>query len=176
MFLSRKEQEQQILAFYRSRKKIPLCLDHGGDDVVGKDGAVSRSDTLGEVLDLFISREGQMMVKLKLDMDHPFYREISRSLFMAKENWGVSIWIKFMEDTRNGQISKALSHVALTQDPLFGQFGTFFYGYGVLEEGVNKTIGELFYQEGSGESFASKELKRKIIGMTPPALTQRDKF
>lgn len=169
MFLTRREQEEQIRSFYRSKKKIYLCLDHGGDDT-DRTWSIPKGDRIGEVRDLFINKEGMMMVKLKLDDNHPFYREINQSMHVKKEGWGVSMWIYHMEDTRTGEISKILGHVALTKDPLFGQFGTYFYGYGVLEQGVDKAIGEQFYQEGSGESFAAKELKAKIKGMLHWAL------
>lgn len=164
MFLSRGEQEQQILSFYRSKKKIPLCLDHGGDDT-DEHWSVPKQDRIGEVMDLFINKEGTMMVKLKVDNTNKFYPELQRDLHIKKENWGVSIWIYQMENKRTGKITKELGHVALTKDPLFGQHGTFFHGYGVLERGVDKAIGEQFYQEGQGDSFASKELKLKIKGI-----------
>lgn len=161
MFLTRHEQEQQILAFYKSKKKIPLCLDHGGDDT-DETFSVKKEDRIGEVRDLFINKEGSMMVKFKLDNNHSFYPEIKQGIQLKGEQWGVSIWIYQMLDERTGKVTKELGHVALTQDPLFGKHGTFFYGYGVLEQGVDKAIAENFYQEGTGESFASKEFKQKL--------------
>lgn len=167
MFLTRAEQEQEVLKFYRTKKKLPLCLDHGGDNT-NHTWKTTKKDRIGEVTDLFINKDGMMMAKFKLDSDHEFFPRIQHDLHVKKEDWGVSIWIYHMENQKTGEIHKELGHVALTQDPLFGKFGTFLYGYGVIEAGVDKAIGEQFYEEGKGESFASKELKQKIRGMSPP--------
>lgn len=163
MYFSRPDKEEQIKRFYQRRVNIPLCLDHCGGESAGV--VVSPEERIGEVLDLFINRKGEMMAKLKLDDRHPAYRKIKDGIHNKREKWGVSVWIQHVKDLRTGRVTKDLGHVALTTDPLFADQNTFLHWYGVQESGIDKVIAKDFYQESVGQSFSSREMKLKLESM-----------
>lgn len=161
-FLTRKDKERVILDFYRRGKKIPLCIDHCDQD--DPNFTVPLHERMGHVLDLFINQEGSMMTKVKLDDTHPTYKKIKQSMHLAQENWGVSVWIQISMDLKTGNIVKELAHIALTTFPLFAEHNTFFHSYSETESDIDREITKKYYKENVGESFASKELKRKLLG------------
>lgn len=154
---TRQEKEKQILDFYRNKKAIPLCIDHCGADHCHF--IVPEKERIGYVDDLFIGKKGDLMVKLSLDMNHPYFPRISQGL--RKEPWGVSVWIEHNKYYN----TKELTHVALTTDPYFGPQGTYLHKFDIGERGVYRAIAKDYYQEGCGECFATKELKKKLNGM-----------
>jgi hypothetical protein len=162
-FLTRADKEVQIREFYRKRQRIPLCLDHCHADRAGF--VVPERDRIGYVLDLFINRDNAMMVKFKLDNTHPAYVQIYDGINQRREAWGLSVWVERLQNRRTGQVSKALTHVALTLDPRFADYNTYMYQYSLNEDTINNVIARQFYKQRDGYCFATAELKRKLAGM-----------
>jgi hypothetical protein len=156
---SLEEKKKQIRDFYGKKQHIPLCIDHCGANTCNF--VVPEGERIGKVNDLFIGRNGDMMVKLELDKKHPAYVQISQGLHMKNEKWGVSVWIEHNKRTRE----KQLTHVALTTDPYFAERNTFLHKFGFKEEHINNEIARQYYKEGDGECFASEELKKKLKSM-----------
>lgn len=158
-FFTRDDKKRQILDFYQKKKHIPLCIDHCGANTCHF--IVPEGERIGHVNDLFIGKNGDMMVKLELDKKHPAYVQISQGLHLKNEKWGVSVWIEHNKRTRD----KQLTHVALTTDPYFASRNTFLHKFGYKEEHMDREIARCYYKDGDGESFASPELKKKLRGI-----------
>jgi hypothetical protein len=158
VFFTRREKRKLIREFYAKRLEIPLCIDHCGATTCGF--VVPEAERIGRVCDLFNDERGQLMVKLKLDNTHPAYARINRGMEIHKELWGVSVWIDYYSTGR-----KALTHVALTTDPLFAAHGTWIHGYGLEEYKLDRAVARHFYQEGRGQCFAAPDYQRRLTGI-----------
>lgn len=158
-FFTRSEKEKQIKDFYRKGKKIPLCIDHCGANTCNF--IVPDKERIGYVDDLFIGKNGDLMVKLSLDTKHPYFPGISQDVHSSRERWGVSVWIENNRTKRE----KELTHVALTTDPYFASRNTFLHGFSLNDRDAQREIARKYYKEGDGECFATRELKQKLHSM-----------
>lgn len=158
-FFTQEDKKKQISDFYGKKQHIPLCIDHCGANTCHF--VVPEGERIGKVNDLFIGKNGDMMVKLELDKKHPAYVQINQGIHLKKERWGVSVWIEY--NRRTGE--KQLTHVALTTDPYFASRNTFLHKYDFKEKHVDREIARTYYKEGEGQSFASPELQKKMRGM-----------
>jgi hypothetical protein len=163
LFFTKRDKEKQIREFYQKKQEIPLCIDHCGAETCGF--IVPEKERIGTVVDLFNNKRGEMMVKFKLDNNHPAYQQINQGINLKGEKWGVSVWIENARNRRLGTTDKQLTHVALTTDPFFASHGTFLHRYAIDEKGIDKEIARIYYDEKSDECFASDELKRKLQGV-----------
>lgn len=162
-FLNRADKETQIRHFYTRKLRIPLCLDHCNADHVGF--VVPEHERIGYVLDMFIGRDDALMVKFKLNNNHPAYNKIHDGLTKRHEAWGLSVWVDRYRDGWSGRVTKKLTHVALTLDPRFADYDTYMYKYSLSENLINNEILGRFYKQGQGGCYATKELKKKLLGM-----------
>ena len=162
-FFTRAEKEAQIKAFYREKQRIPLCIDHCNADTPLF--VVPARERIGYVLDLFINRDDAMMVKFRLSNKHPAYKQIYDGITQRREKWGVSVWIDRLQNRSTGQVTKKLTHVALTLDPRFADYNTFTHKYALNENMINTYIASQFYRCREHKCFAAKEFKRKLWGM-----------
>jgi hypothetical protein len=157
-FFTRKEKEKQVIAFYRKKQKIPLCIDHCGANSCHF--VVPDKERIGYVDDLFIGKKGDLMVKLSLDNKHAYFPRISQDIHSGK-SWGVSVWIENNRTLKN----KELTHVALTTDPYFASRNTFLHKFDFNDRNIMRAIGRQYYKEGEGECFATREFKQKLHSM-----------
>jgi hypothetical protein len=167
-FFTRQEKEGQIQRYYRQRKRIPLCVDHCDAEVWNF--VVKERDRIGYVLDLFIGRENAMVVKFRLDPKHAAYAQIYNGMVHRKEAWGVSVWIERLEDPLTGQVTKELTHVALTTTPRFAKYGTYMHRYALTEDKINNIIAREFYFPGQAHCYASREFQTKLQGAASPRI------
>jgi hypothetical protein len=167
VFYTEEEKRIQIEKFYRDNEFIPLNVDH--KSTLDQDGFnhVAEEDCVGRVVDLFNSKDGKMMLKMQLDMTHPFYSEINKSIFEKNEKWGVSVWIEGVRDPVNHDrySYKKLAHVALTKDPLFSEHGTFLHDWQLLEPRVDHAIATKYCTMDGNGSFSAGRLKDKLKGV-----------
>lgn len=161
---TRAEKEQVIDAFYKGRQTIPLCLDHCGASQGGF--VVPEDQRIGQVVDLFNDRHGQMMVKLHLSAQSPAFSQITRETHQGQP-WGVSVWLDVLRDGRGGPIiEKRLTHVALTRDPYFAHHNTFMRDWSPSEGGIDAfVLKHKLYSEGEGECYAAEAFKGKLKGV-----------
>lgn len=156
-FFTEREKRRLIRKFYKQKLEIPLCIDHCGAQTCGF--VVPDSERIGHVVDLFNGRDGQLMVKMKLDNRHPAYARINRGMEIYKELWGVSVWIDFYNTGR-----KELTHVALTTDPLFASQGTWIHARGLEERLMDEVIAKHFYKHGDKHCYATPEFEKRLSG------------
>lgn len=162
-YLTRADNERQILQFYRTKRKIPLCLDHGDGDRPGY--IVPERDRIGYVLDLFIGRQNALMAKFKLSNKHEAYNRIHDGITERHEPWGLSVWIERLEDRTTGRVVKKLTHIALTLDPFFADYNSYMYRYSLNENLINNAILGDLYWPGAGCCYGTREFKKKLLGM-----------
>jgi hypothetical protein len=163
LFFTKAEKEKQIRDFYQKKQEIPLCIDHCGADTCGF--IVPEDERIGSVVDLFNNKRGEMMVKFKLDNNHPAYRLINQGIDLNGEKWGVSVWIETKRNLRMGTTDKQLTHVALTTDPFFASHGTFLHRYAIDEKALDREIARIYYDERNTECYASAEFKDRLRGI-----------
>lgn len=167
-WLSEKEQREQIDAFYKEGRQIPLSYEHVN---CGTSAYVPREDVLGHVIDLFQGKNGDLMVKCFLSPQHPASFKINTDVIENKVRWGVSVGlVQVPSDENGGNASKKLIHVAFTTDPGFGKENTFLHYWGLSEANIDYVIGREYFKEGSGKSYANESLIKKIRGITTISL------
>lgn len=159
LLLSRASKEAVINRFYKHGQEIPLCIDHRDTDSTGY---VKEAGRVGRVSDLFLNKEGELMVKCELFQHHSDgYKEVNKGLFRDAARWGVSVGLTGRDDPTTGKKkSRNLAHVALTSDPAFADEGTLITEWGLDEKEVDWTIANK-YQKG----FFRPELRAKLEGM-----------
>jgi len=157
-FFTQEEKRRLIREFYEKRLEIPLCIDHCGATTCGF--VVPEAERIGRVCDLFNDEKGQLMVKLKLDNSHHAYARINRGIDLHKELWGVSVWIDYYDTGR-----KALTHVALTTDPLFAAHGTWLHQRGLEDHVMDRHILRHFYKQGRGQCYTAPDYQHRLAGI-----------
>ena len=158
-FLSRKAKEQLVESFYKDKRKVPLCKDH---ENVGRYGLVKPENTIGRVCDLFIDKDGELIMKCELSKKHPTYKEVNHAMFTKRQKWGVSVFITHPLDEDGNVKSNNLIHVALTPNPAFGEYNTYITHWGLGEDDLNHAIVEKY---GVSNLFLRGPLKEKLEGM-----------
>jgi len=152
-WLSKINKENIINRFYKEKNNIPLCIDHRD---IGKFGFVKYNNIVGNVIDLFNNKDGELMIKCKINNEHPSFPEITQGIFKKKEKWGVSVGLI------NNSDSKSLVHVALTTDPGFANHNTFLFKYSLTEDIINKVIAREYYNENNKNTYATDEFRAKL--------------
>lgn len=167
VFYTEEEKRVQIERFYRDQEFIPLNVDHKSTRDDYGFNQVAKEDCVGRVVDLFNNKEGKMMLKMQLDINHPFYPQINQSIFERKEKWGVSVWIDAVKDLHKPEqyAYKKLAHVALTKDPLFAGHGTFLHDWQLLEPRLDYAIATKYCTADGPESYCAGGLKNKLKGV-----------
>lgn len=166
LLLTREEKERVVNDFYTRKQHIPLCVDHCNATRGGF--VVPEHERIGQVLDLFNDKHGQMLVKFKLDGEHPSFKPLIQGMHSQKEQWGVSVWVDVARQGGPGGpiTGKNLTHVALTRDPYFAHHNTFMRDWSDTESGIDRLIAKKhLFTEGDGECFASQSLKDKLKGV-----------
>lgn len=158
-WLDRKGKEEIIERFYKEGRTIPLCIDHKN---VGKYGYVNLEDRVGRVCDLFIDKDGELIMKCELSKHHKSYKEVNRDIFTNKQRMGVSVGLTRVPDGQGGIKSSHLIHVALTPNPGFAAYDTYITNWALGEDDLNHAIVEKYGQEGL---FVRGPLKAKLEGM-----------
>ncbi len=158
-FLNRKAKEQLVEAFYKDKRKVPLCIDHKD---VGKYGFVKPENDVGRVCDLFIDKDSELIMKCELSKNHPSYKEVNNAMFTKRQKWGVSVFITHPLDQDGNVKSNHLIHVALTPNPAFGEYNTYITNWGLGEDDLNHAIVEKY---GVANLFLRGPLKEKLEGM-----------
>lgn len=159
-WLSRAAKEETIKRFYAQKQDIPLCIDHRD---TGKSGYVKGENKIGRVCDLFLNKEGELMVKCELSPEHRAgYKEVNQGINRNREHWGVSIGLARKRDPFTGNVlSRNLAHVALTNDPAFAAEGTHISHYALEEDKINKLIAR---EHSNG--YLAPEFMAKLEGMS----------
>ena len=157
-WLSRAAKERVVNRFYQEKQRIPLCIDHRD---IGAFGHVKEGNRVGQVKDLFINGQGELMMSCELFNHHrAAYKEVNQGIFRDKKLWGVSVG---MANTKRGDGTKSrnLVHVALTSDPAFAAHDTFVTHWGLNEKKLNKVIaGQM-----KGDGLYRPELLHKLEGV-----------
>lgn len=163
-WLSAREQREQIDLFYKEKSLVPLSFEHLN---CSKYAYIKFGDRIGEVIDLFTGKNGDLMVKCRLDSDHPAALKIQKDVIENKIRWGVSVGLSQLESGNDddGKTIKKLIHVAFTTSPGFGEHNTYLHYWHLKESPIDSVINRLYFKEGEGKSYASETLKNKIRGM-----------
>ncbi len=154
-FFTQGEKRALIQQFYAQALQIPLCIDHCGAETCGF--IVPEHERIGRVCDLFNDRDGNLMVKLVLDQSHKAYARINKGVWMHRELWGVSVWIDLWQSGR-----KALTHVALTTDPLMAEHGTWLHECSLEEWALDREIARRYYRKGHGQCYAAAAFEARL--------------
>lgn len=159
LWLNREASKTIIKRFYATKQELPLCIDHRGGS---QTGYVKGEDRVGRVSDLFLNKEGELMVKCELFNHHQQgYKEVNQGIFRNKERWGVSVGLVNVNDPVTGKKrSSNLVHVALTNDPAFGAQGTYLTEWALSEEGIDKILSTKY-----ADAEFSPQLSAKLEGM-----------
>jgi hypothetical protein len=166
-YLSVSDKRDIIRDFYTpGAEEIPLCVNHGEGDVVGAGYKVAIEDRIGKVLDLFNNKEGEMVVKCVLSPESKHYQSVNQSIFTDNAKWGVSVWVDitdFKDDVT--PVKKNLTHVALTNEPYFGEYNTFIHHWSLNETAIDRVISEEYIkgEENEGHSFITVEFRQKLL-------------
>ncbi len=163
-WLSGDEQKKLIDVFYKEKKYIPLSYEHMNCRGYG---FIGDRDTIGKVLDLFISKNGDLMVKCILNDDHPASLKIQKDIIENKIRWGTSVGLAQLEnkDDADARTIKDLSHVAFTTDPGFAEHNTYLHYWNLKEVSIDSIIERNYYKKNDGRSYASSQLQQKMHGM-----------
>lgn len=165
-WLSRKAKEEIVDRFYRDKRRVPLCIDHKASTL----GYVKPADSIGQVCDLFIDKDNELILKCKLSKEHKAgFEEVNTGMFAKKERWGVSVGLNRVPDGRGGVKERNLVHVALTTKPGFGKYETFISHWGFNDERMNRLIVEKYGgPDGStfNQLYLMGTLKDKLEGMS----------
>jgi hypothetical protein len=162
-WLSKDEQKNLVNVFYREGRYIPLSFEHVN---CRKYGFIGQPDTIGKVVDLFIAKDGNLMVKCVLNDDHPASLKIQKDVIENKIRWGVSVGLAQLQNEEDTASSiKDLSHVAFTTDPGFAEHNTYLHYWNLKEGPIDSVIEKLYYKKNDGQSYASEQLQKKIHGM-----------
>lgn len=166
-WLNRKWKEDIVTRFYKEDKRVPLCIDHKKTTA---SGYVKPTDSIGEVCDLFIDKDSELIMKFKLYGKHKQgFDEVNSGMFDRGEKWGVSVGLVNGHDEDTGKVhSRNLVHVALTKRPGFGNYDTFITKWGLQDHDMNRYIVKK-YGGGNGSEldklFLSQSLRNKLEGM-----------
>jgi len=160
-WLSEQDKRDVIDRFYSDeRHTIPLSLDHRNS---GKYGFIPHGDVIGDVLDLFTDRNGDLMVKTRLSPQHPAYGEVNRGMTDRAQKWGFSVGLL----PGDGGGEKTLMHVALTPEPGFAAYDTYIKHWHLNEDRLNAIIARELYMPGEGgRAYAAPEFDEKLKRMS----------
>lgn len=165
-WLNTEAKKEIMTRFYRDKKRVPLSIDHRD---LGPMGLVKPENVVGEVCDLFLDKDSELILKCKLSNKHKDgYQEINSGIFRERQTpMGVSVGLANVPDGIGGIKSRHLVHVALTKTPGFGQYNTFITHAGLEEKAINKVILEKYADGGASLSklFVMGGLKDKLEGM-----------
>ncbi len=160
-WFNRNDKIRQVDRLYEKNPlEIPMGLDHRDAD---KFGLIKENDILGRVIDLFMNKDQELMVKFEIfDDHHEKYKELNQQLCYNKNlRWGVSVGIMI---TRNedGSPFRNLAHMALTTDPYFADYNTYIFHWHTNEDILNATINRSFLKDAD---YATEPFREKIKGI-----------
>lgn len=158
--------KEMVRSFYQEKKKVKLSLNHRD---LQPGGLVKPGNEIGEVCDLFIDKDNELVVKCKLsNQNRAAYQEVNGSMSeKGGKPWGVSVGIANIKDQAGIIRSRNLVHVALTQDPGFGDYHTFISHRGLHEDDIDRVILKKYGRGGAdlNQLFVMGSLKNKLEGM-----------
>lgn len=149
------ERRKMVSAFVPGQPE--MIMGHGGG--VSHGFKPSPEQIVGKPTGMFLDKEGAIRCTGKVYASRPEAVALLEGIRDRGERWGLSAWTDFYLNDTNppsvDQESKRMTHIGLTQNPAFGEEGTWIHVYSDNKEAIKRMMRDEYLPRGAYANTAS---------------------